>query len=136
MGSNIETYQDTFSQIIDDKTYNRGGNNNSGGDNKGLNNANNINGGGNNISISGNFGSSARRLGSFSYMNTSRVATTKVHDVNHVTNPTQPDNMACTESYSHSDTTFAVKNMTLFHTLFINSMIMNYQWRISQCPRK
>ena len=33
----------------------------------------------------------ARRCGAFSYMTTARVATTKVHDMNHFPNPTKPD---------------------------------------------
>ena len=46
-------------------------------------------------------------------MNTDRVATTKVHDINHVPNPKKPDTMARTESDSHSDTTLSVNNTTL-----------------------
>ena len=44
-------------------------------------------------------------------MTTARVATTKVHAMNHVTNPTKPDNMERTQAEYHVDTTCAGNNM-------------------------
>ena len=113
LGSSIETLQNTVSIITDDQTYNGGGNNHSGGNNNSGKNAQNGNGNGNNRSNSGNFGKSTRRHGAFSYMTTAMTETTKVHDMNHVLNPTKPDNIPRTELDSHADTTCAGKNMTL-----------------------
>ena len=124
MGSTIITLQDNVSQNTDDKTDNEGGNknrmnnngggnNNNGGNNNGGNNSQNCNGGGNNRSNRGNFDDFVRRRGAFYYMTTARVATTKIHDKNHVPNTTKPDTMACTESESHVDTNCAEKKMTL-----------------------
>ena len=76
-------------------------------------NAQNGNGGGNNRSNSGNLGGSTRRRGEFFYMTTVRVATTKVHDIKHVSNPPKPDTMRRRESDSHADTTCAGNIMTL-----------------------
>ena len=101
LGSTIEYLQVVFIQITDDHTYNggvnnNGGNNNRGGKNNSGGNAQNGNCGGNNRSNMGNFGGSARRHGAFSYMTMDRLATTKVHDIHHVPNPTKPDTMART----------------------------------------
>ena len=94
MVSTIETLQYNGSQITDDQTYNGGGNNNRGVNNNGGNNAHNVNVNVNNRSNSGNFGGSARRRVAFYYMTTASVAATKVHDINHVSNPTKPDTMS------------------------------------------
>ena len=56
-------------------------------------------------------------------MTTARVATTNMHDINHVTNPIKPDNMALTESDSHADTTCAGNKMTPFHILVTNATL-------------
>ena len=87
------------------------------------NNAHNGNGGGNIRYNSGNLGDSTRRCGSFSYMTTFTVATTNVHDMNHVPNPIEPDTMARIESDHHADNICAGKNMTLFHTLVNNETL-------------
>ena len=113
LGSTIETLQDTVSQITDYQTDNGVGNNNSGGNKNGGNNAHNGNGGENNRYNIGKLGGSRRRPGAFSYMTTARVVTTKVHDMNHVPNPTKPDTMSCKESSSHEDTTCYGNKMTL-----------------------
>ena len=94
--------------------YNRGGNNTSGGNNNDGNNEHNGNGGGNNRSNSGNFGGNARRHGSFYYMTTARVVTTKFHDMHHVPNPIKPATMAHTDLDSCADTYFTGKNTTTF----------------------
>ena len=96
MGSTIKTLQDTVSRIAGDQTDNGGDNNNSGGNNNGVNNSHNDNCNVNNRSNSGNFCGIARRRGEFSYMTTARVATTNLHDMNHVTNPKISDTMART----------------------------------------
>ena len=98
MSSTSETLQETVSQITDDNTDNRGGNNKNGGNNIGGKNVQNGNGGGNNISNRNNFGGSARSRGPFPYMTTDRVAATKVHDIKNVPDPTKNDTMAQTES--------------------------------------
>ena len=86
--SNIENLQDTVSQITDNQTDNGGGNNNSGDNKNGGNNAHNGNGNGNNIPNSGTFIDNEIRRGEFYYMTTFRLATTNVHAMNHVPNPT------------------------------------------------
>ena len=47
-------------------------------------------------------------------MTTDRVVSTKVRDMHHVTNPTNPDTMERTKSDYHVNTTCAGNNMTLF----------------------
>ena len=94
MVSTIETLQDTVSRITDDYTDNVGGNDNSGGNNNGGKNAQNGDGNVNNRSNIGKFGGSERRRGAFSYMTTTRLATAKVHHMNHVPNPTKTNTMA------------------------------------------
>ena len=71
-------------------------------------------------------------------MTTDRVATTKVHDMNHIPNPTKRDNMSRTESDSHADTTCYGKNMTLFSYTGYECNVNGFhsdlnQWRIFQC---
>ena len=108
MGSTIENLQYTVSQITNNQTdnggcnnnggnNNGGGKNNSGGNNNGGKHSQNINGGVNSRSNRVNFGYGARRHGAFSYMNTARVESTKVHDVHHAPNLTETDTIAHTE---------------------------------------
>ena len=97
------------------------------------NNAHNGNGGGNIRYNSGNLGDSTRRCGAFSYMTKFMVATTNVHDMNHVPNPIEPDTMARIESDHHADNICAGKNMKLFQTLVNNetltdSILTQNQW--------
>ena len=113
LGSTIETLQDNVSWISNGHTENVGRNNNSASNNNDGNNAKNGHVNVNNRSNSSNFDGSMRRRGVFSYMTTARMETTKVHDMNHVPKPTKPDTRARTESDSHSDNTFAGKNMIL-----------------------
>ena len=51
------------------------------------------------------------------------MATTKVHDIHHVQNPTKPDTMALIESDSHEDTTCDGKNMALLP-------YTGYEWNV------
>ena len=99
-------------------------------------NTQNDNGDGNNRSNSGNLGGSPIRRVEFYYTTTTRVASTKLHDINHVPNPKKPDTMARTESYSHADTNCSENNMTLLSYIIYkcNVIGLNSDLKLMEIP--
>ena len=59
-------------------------------------------------------------------MTTDRVVSTKVRDMHHVTNPTNPDTMERTKSDYHVNTTCAGNNMTLFSYTGYNCNVIGF----------